>query len=67
MNECGDKNAPVIIKTDQEISIKFLVEDICKNRTAAKTMIENSPVKSKGSNGIVERAVQTVEGHLWTF
>ena len=29
-----------------------------------RTIVEESPVGSKGSNGIVERAVQTIEGQI---
>ena len=32
-NECGDKDQDVILKTDQEAAIKFLVDDVCVNRT----------------------------------
>ena len=30
-------------------------------KTGAKTILEEAPVASKGSSGVVERAVQTVE------
>ncbi len=33
----------------------------------ARKIVEQAPVRSKGSNGVVERAVQTVEQHLRTF
>ena len=64
MRECGDKGREVIVKTDQENAIKFLVDDICTMRTGARTVVENAPKgsDSKGSNGVVERAVQAVEG-----
>ena len=61
MNECGDKDREVIVKSDQEPAIQFLVDDICTNRTGAKTIKEASQKYSKGSNGVVERAVQSVE------
>jgi hypothetical protein len=67
MNECGDKDREVIVKTDQENAIQFLVDDICTNRTGAKTIKEVSPKYSKGSNGVVERAVQSVEQCLRTL
>ena len=35
INECGDKDRAIILKTDQQPSIKFLVDDICMARTAA--------------------------------
>ena len=67
IQECGDKDRDVIVKSDQEPAIKALVNDICMARTGAKTIMENSPVGSKGSNGIVERTVQMVEQYLRTM
>ena len=67
INECGDKDQDVILKTDQEAAIKFLVDDVCVNRTGARTIKECAPQGSKGSNGIVERAVQSVEQCLRTL
>ena len=67
IDECGDKNRPIIVKTDQEPAIKFLVEDIRTARTGAQTIVEEAPKKSKGSNGVVERAVQTMEQLLRTL
>ena len=55
VDECGNKDANIILKTDQEPSIKYLVSDVLKFRTGAKAMVEESPKKSSGSNGIVER------------
>eukprot|EP00973_Karenia_brevis_P022352 3076035-Karenia_brevis.AAC.1 len=37
---------------------------IREDRTRGKTIVEEVPKKSKGSNGIVERAVQEIEGHM---
>jgi hypothetical protein len=67
MNECGDKDREVIVKSDQEPAIQFLIDDICTNRTGAKTIKEASQKYSKGSNGVVERAVQSVEQCLRTL
>ena len=67
VEELGDKDRDVILKTDQEPSIKFLVDDICTARTGAKTIKECAPKYSKGSNGVVERAVQAVEQCIRTL
>ena len=67
VNECGDKDQDIIVKTDQEAAIQFLVDDVCVNRTGARTIKECAPKGSKGSNGIVERAVQSVEQCLRTM
>ena len=64
MNECGNRDTNVIVRTDQEPAIKFLVADVLKLRTGAKTMVAEAPKRSSGSNGFVERAVQTCEGYI---
>ena len=61
INECGDKDQDVILKTDQEAAIKLLVDDVCVNRTGARTIKECAPQGSKGSNGIC-RAGGAVSG-----
>ena len=43
IEECGDKDRQIIVKTDQEPAIKFLVDDICTARTGAKTVVEQAP------------------------
>ena len=54
----------VVIKSDQEHAIKYVIDDVCMARTGAKTVKVNAPTKVKGSNGVVERAVQSDdEGH----
>ena len=35
-----------------------------ENREEGRTVVEESPVKSSGSNGVVERAVQEIEGQI---
>ena len=60
----GDARQTIIMKTDQEPSIKALVEDLVHEREDGRTIVEESSVKSSGSNGVVERAVQGVEGHI---
>ena len=67
VNECGDRDRDVILKSDQEPAIKFLIDDVCVNRTGARTILELAPKGSKGSNGVVERAVQSVEQCLRTM
>ena len=64
MEELGDHTNKVIIKTDQEPSIQYFIKDLINSRPEGQTVIEESPVKSSGSNGIIERSVQGVEGHL---
>ena len=64
IGECGDAAADIIVKTDQEPAIEYLVKDIVLERGPNKTIVECTPVGSKGSNGVVERAVQEIEGQV---
>ena len=65
--ECGDKDRPILLKSDQEPAILYLIDDVSTSRTGAKTLAEQAPKRSKGSNGVVERAVQSVEVFLRTL
>ena len=60
----GDNEGQIIVKNDQEPSIQFLINDFVKAREDGQTVLEESPVKSSGSNGIIERGVQGVEGQI---
>lgn len=51
ITDCGDKDRDTIVKTDQEPTIKFLVDDLCSGRIGARTIVELAPKNSKGSNG----------------
>ena len=65
--ECGNSSGDIIVKTDQEAAIAYLVKDIVLERgdeKGCRTIVEESPVESKGSNGVVERAVQAIEGQV---
>lgn len=64
MAELGDKTGRVIVKTDQEPAIKTFMKDLIEAREEGITIVEESPVKSSGSNGRAERAVQTLEGQI---
>ena len=52
--ECGDRDRPILLKSDQEPAILYLLDDVSTSRTGAKTLIEQAPKRSKGSNGVVE-------------
>ena len=65
--DCGNGNGDIILKTDQEPAIKCLVKDLVLERgdePGCRTMVEESPVASKGSNGLAEKAVQEIEGQV---
>ena len=62
--EVGDMDGQIIIKNDQEPSIQYFIKDLVESRESGRSHLEESPVKSSGSNGVVERGVQGVEGHI---
>ena len=64
IEELGDGASKIIIKNDQEPSIKYLIKDVVDSRPEGQTVLEESPVKSSGSNGRIERCVQSLEGQL---
>ena len=67
IKECGAAETEIILKTDQEPAIEALMADVVKTRGAAITVLEKSPVGTSGSNGVVERGVQSVEGLIRTL
>eukprot|EP00973_Karenia_brevis_P093169 12415975-Karenia_brevis.AAC.1 len=44
--------------------MKLLVKSIQEERNDCKTVVEEAPKKVKGSNGVVERTVQEIEGRI---
>ena len=67
MEECGDGGMYVIIKSDQDAAIQSLMKEVVEVRedtNARRTIIEQAPVGSSGSSGVVERAAQTIEGQI---
>ena len=49
INECGDKNQDVILKTDQEAAIKFLVvDDVCQSDWSSY----HQGVRTAGQHGV---------------
>ena len=62
--EAGDMEGRIIIKSDQEPAVKRLVKDLVEARAEGKSVVEERPVGSSGSNGVVERTVQAVEGQI---
>ena len=62
--EAGDMEGRIIIKSDQELAVKRLVEDLVEARAEGTSVVEESLVGSSGSNGVVERTVQAVKGQI---
>ena len=64
LREIGAEQGDLIVKSDQEPAIMSIVTEIGRIRAAAgggKFIVENSPVGSSASNGVVERAIRSVE------
>ena len=57
VHELGDRSGKILVKTDQEPAIRTWVKDFTEAREEGRTIVEESPVKSSGSNGRAERAV----------
>ena len=60
----------VIVRSDNEPALVALTERWVRERAAkgaGKTIIEHSPVRSSKSNGLVEKAVQDVQGMIRTM
>ena len=66
LKELGIEGEDVIVKTDQEPSIKYLADEIGRRKAevGGRWIRENSPVDSHASNGVVERGIRSVEGHV---
>ena len=69
IEENGDKQGDIIIKTDQAPSIECLVSGIRELRSEGRTVVEEAakkwgPAGNSGQNGIVERGVQEMEGRI---
>lgn len=65
MREVGCEQGDLTVKTDQEEAMKSIVTAVGRVRAAAgggRMTVEMSPVGQSQSNGIAERAIQSVEG-----
>ena len=60
LEEAGDMNNSIILKNDQGPATQYFIKDSVDSRPEAKVILEESPVKSSGSNEIVERGVQSI-------
>eukprot|EP00973_Karenia_brevis_P064971 9022824-Karenia_brevis.AAC.1 len=64
IDEAGDSNRDILIKSDTEEVMRMLMRCVKEERRDVKTLIEETPKRVKGSNGIVERAAQEIEGRI---
>jgi len=61
IRELGYGGATLILKSDQEPAIVALTNEIIRLRAPALTQVEQSPVGSSASNGVIERGIQSFE------
>ena len=52
-----------MLKSDQESSVNAVLVRVAQKREG-ETFLEHSPVRSYGSNGIIERGIKDVQGQI---
>ena len=53
IEEVGGMIERMIVKNDQD-SIQYFIKDLVEQRQEGRTVLEDPPVESSGSNGLVE-------------
>ena len=64
LREIGCVQCDIVVKSDQEPAIAAIVSEVGRVRAASgggRYIVEATPVGSSGSNGVVERAIRSVE------
>jgi hypothetical protein len=64
LREIGCEACDVIVKSDNEPAITSIIAEVGRMRAATgggRWIVENSPVGSSASNGVVERAIRSVQ------
>eukprot|EP00973_Karenia_brevis_P056090 7800668-Karenia_brevis.AAC.1 len=56
IHENGDAKVDILVISETEEAMNLLVRSIQEERNESKTVVEEAPKGSKGSNGVVERA-----------
>ena len=64
IQELGYESAKIVLKSDRESSVKSVIDAVIRARRDAPTMPGYSPVRSSGSNGVIERGIKEVQGQL---
>ena len=64
IKELGYESAKIVLKSDQESSVKSVIDAVIRARRDAPTMPEYSPVRSSGSNGVIERWIKDLHWQL---
>ena len=67
LEEIGCKHMDLVVKSDQEPAIQAIVDEVGRRRAAigaGRFVVEHSPVGASASNGVAERAIQSVQGQV---
>ena len=67
MREVGADQGDIVVKCDQEPAMASLTREIGAHRAAgggARMVVESSPVGDSKGNGMIERAVKSVQGQV---
>ena len=64
IEELGYESTKIVLKSDQESSVNSVIDTVIRARRDTPTMPEYSPVRSSGSNGVIERRIKEVQGQL---
>ena len=67
LREVGCLHGDMVVKSDQEPALRSVVEDVGRLKAvdgSGRYVAENSPVGASQSNGVIERAVQSVAGQV---
>ena len=65
LREIGADTGDITLKSDQEPAMKALLSEVSRHRAAAgggRTVTEHSAVEDSKGNGVIERAVKSIEG-----
>ena len=64
VRELGYEYSPIILKSDGEAAVKAVIDEVALARGGTRTIKEEAPKGSSGSNGIAERAILSVEQQM---
>ena len=63
IRELGYDGKKFVLKSYQESSVNAVLVRVAQRREG-ETFLEHSPVRSSGSNGIIERGIKDVQGQI---
>ena len=66
LKEIGADTGDITLKSDREPAMKAVLSEVSRHRAAAggRTVIFHSAVEDSKGNGVVERAVKSIEGQI---